>query len=71
MSSAGVRLLCFIKSKVNAAIYQKIVEHFMLPSADKLYGDALWTMALWTLALAHTDNTTSKWFSDHDITVLD
>ncbi len=41
----------------------------MLPSADKLYGDALWT--LWTLAPAHTDNTTSKWFADHDITVLD
>ncbi len=27
-------------SKVNAAIYQEILEHFMLPSADKLYGDA-------------------------------
>ncbi len=25
--------LCFIKSKVNAAIYQEILEHFMLPSA--------------------------------------
>ncbi len=32
--------LCFIKSKVNAAVYQEILEHFMLPSADKLYGDA-------------------------------
>ncbi len=32
--------LCFLKSKVNAAIYQEILEHFMLPSADKLYGDA-------------------------------
>ncbi len=40
MSSAGVSPLCFIKSKVNAAIYQEILEHFMLPSADKLYGDA-------------------------------
>ncbi len=40
MSSAGVGPLCFIKSKVNAAIYQEILEHFMLPSADKLYGDA-------------------------------
>ncbi len=40
MSSAGVGPLCFIKSKVNAVIYQEILEHFMLPSADKLYGDA-------------------------------
>ncbi len=27
-------------AKVNAAVYQEILEHFMLPSADKLYGDA-------------------------------
>ncbi len=40
MSSAGVGPLCFLKSTVNAAIYQEILENFMLPSADKLYGDA-------------------------------
>ncbi len=40
MSSAGVGPLCFLKSTVNAAIYQDILEHFMLPCADKLYGDA-------------------------------
>ncbi len=40
VTSAGVGPLCFIKSKVNAAIYQEILEHFMLPSADKLFGDA-------------------------------
>ncbi len=40
MSSAGVGPLCFLKSTVNSAIYQDILEHFMLPSADKLYGDA-------------------------------
>ncbi len=38
MSSAGVGPLCFLKSTVKAAIYQE--KHFMLPSADKLYGDA-------------------------------
>ncbi len=32
MSSAGVGPLCFLKSTVNAAIYQEILEHFMLPS---------------------------------------
>ncbi|KAI2656166.1 Transposable element Tc3 transposase [Labeo rohita] len=40
VTSAGVGPLCFIKSKVNAAFYQEILEHFMLPSADKLYRDA-------------------------------
>ncbi len=40
MSCAGVGPLCFLKSTVNAAIYQDILEHFMLSSADKLYGDA-------------------------------
>ncbi len=32
MSSAGVGPLCFLKSTVNAPIYQEILEHFMLPS---------------------------------------
>ncbi len=40
MSSVGVGPLCFIKSKVNESVYQEILEHFMLPSADTLYGDA-------------------------------
>ncbi len=40
MSSAGVGPLCFLKSTVNAAIYQEILERFMLPSADKLYVNA-------------------------------
>ncbi len=70
MTSAGVGPLCFIKSKVNAAIYQEILEHFMLPSADKLYGDADFLSSR-TLAPAHSAKTTSKWFADHDITVLD
>ncbi|XP_067249349.1 zinc finger BED domain-containing protein 5-like [Chanodichthys erythropterus] len=40
MSSAGVGPQCFIHSRVNAVVYQEILEYFMLPSADKLYGDA-------------------------------
>ncbi len=40
VSSAGVGPLCYLKSTVNAAIFQDILEHFMLPSSDKLYGDA-------------------------------
>ncbi len=40
MSSAGVGPLCFLRSKVNTAVYQDVLERFMLPAADQLYGDA-------------------------------
>ncbi len=70
MSSAGVGPLCFLKSTVNAAIYQEILEHFMLPSADKLYGDADFIFQQ-VLAPAHTAKGTKSWFNDHGVTVLD
>ncbi len=70
MSSAGVGPLCFLKSTVNAAIYQEILEHFMLPSADKLYGDADFIFQQ-DLAPAHTAKGTKSWFNDHVVTVLD
>ncbi len=40
MSSAGVGPLCFLKTNVTAPVYQYILEHFMLPSADQLFNDA-------------------------------
>ncbi len=70
MSSAGVGPLCFLKSTVNAAIYQEILEHFMLPSADKLYGDADFIFQQ-DLAPAHTAKSTKRWLNDHGVTVLD
>ncbi len=70
MSSAGVGPLCFLKSTVNAAIYQEILEHFMLPSADKLYGDADFIFQQ-DLAPAHTARGTKSWFNDHGVTVFD
>ncbi len=70
MSSAGVGPLCFLKSTVNAAIYQEILEHFMLPSADKLYGDADFIFQQ-DFAPAHTAKGTKSWFNDHGFTVLD
>ncbi len=70
MSSAGVGPLCFLKSTVNAAIYQEILEHFMLPSAVKLYGDADFIFQQ-DLAPAHTANGTKSWFDYHGVTVLD
>ncbi len=53
VSSDGVGPLCFLRSTVNSAIYQEILEHFMLPSADKLYGDADFIFQQ-DLAPAHT-----------------
>ncbi len=70
MSSAGVGPLFFLKSTVNTAIYQEILEHFMLPSADKLYGDADFIFQQ-DLAPAHTAKGTKSWFNDHGVTVLD
>ena len=70
VSSAGVGPLCFIKSGVRAAVYQEILEHFMLPSADELYGDADFIFQQ-DLAPAHTAKSTKTWFNDRGITVLD
>ncbi len=60
----------FLKSTVNAAIYQEILEHFMLPSADKLYGDADFIFQQ-DLAPAHTAKGTKSWLNDHGVGVLD
>ncbi len=70
MSSAGVGPLCFPQSTVNAAIYQEILEHFMLLSADKLYGDADFIFQQ-DLTPAHAAKGTKIWFNDHGVTGLD
>ncbi len=75
-SDLGCHVICwcwstvFSESTVNAAIYQEILEHFMLPSADKLYGDADLIFQQ-DLAPAHTAKGTKSWFNDHGVTVLD
>ncbi len=70
MSSAGVGPLCFIKSTVNTAIYQEILEHFSFLLLTS-FMEMLISFSSRTLAPAHTAKTTSKCFADHDITVLD
>ncbi len=70
MSSAGVGPLCFLKSTVNTAIYQEILEDFILPSADKLYGDADFIFQQ-DLGPAYTAKGTKSWFNDNCVTVLD
>ncbi len=46
------------------------LEHFMIPSANKLYGDADFIFQQ-DLAPAHTAKGTKSWFYDHGVTVLD
>ncbi len=70
MSSAGVGPLCFLKSTVNAAVYQDILEHFMFPSADKLYGVSDFIFQQ-DLAPVHTAKGTKSLFNDHGVNVLD
>ncbi len=70
MSSTGVGPLCFLKSTVNADIYQDILEHFMLPFVNKLDGDADCIFQQ-DLAPAHTAKGTLSWLNDHGVGVLD
>ncbi len=67
MSSAGVGPLCFLKTNVTAPVYQEILEHFMLPSADQLFKDADFIFQQ-DLAPAHT---AKSWLNDHGVGVLD
>ncbi len=70
MSSAGVGPLCFLKTNVTAPVYQEILEHFMLPSADQLFKDADLIFQQ-DLAPAHTAISTKSWLNDHGVGVLD
>ncbi|KAI2654676.1 Transposable element Tc1 transposase [Labeo rohita] len=60
MSSSGVGPLCFLKTKVTAPVYQELIEHFMLPSADQLFKDAYFIFQQ-DLAPAHTAKSTKNW----------
>ncbi len=70
MSSAGVGSLCFLNTNIAATIYQEILEHFMLPSADQLFKDADFIFQQ-DLAPAHTAKSTKSWLNDCGVGVLD
>ncbi len=70
MSSAGVGPLCFLKTNVTAPVYQNILEHFMLPSADQHFKDTYFIFHQ-DLAPAHTAKSTKSWLNDHGVGVLD
>ncbi len=60
----------FLKTNVTAPVYQYILEHFMLPSADQLFKDADFIFQQ-DLAPAHTAKSTKSWLNDHGAGVLD
>ncbi len=70
MSSAAVGPLCFLKTNVTAPVYQEILEHFMLPSADQLFKNTDFIFQQ-DLAPAHTAKSTKSWLNDHGVGVLD
>ncbi len=69
MSSAGVGPLCFLKTNVTAPVYQEILEHFMLPSADQLFKDADFIFQQ-DFAPAQTAKSTKSWLNDHVLVCL-
>ncbi len=70
MSSAGVGPLCFLKTNVTASVYQELLEHFILPSADQLFKGADFIFQQ-DLAPVHTAKSTKSWLNDHGVGVLD
>ncbi len=59
MSSVGVGPLCFLKTNITAPVYQDILEHLTLPSADQLFKDADFLFQQ-DLAPAHTAKSTKS-----------
>ncbi len=70
ISSAGVGPLYFLKTNVTAHVYQEILEHFMLPSADLLFNDADFIFQQ-DLAPGHTAKSTKGWLKNNGVGVLD
>ncbi len=54
--------LCFLKTNVTAPVYQYILEHFMLPSADQLFKVADFIFAA---------KSTKSWLNEHGVGVID
>ncbi len=68
MSSAGFGPLCFLKTNVTAPVYQDILEHFLLPSADQVFKD---TDFFFQQDMAPAHKSTKSWLNDHGVGVLD
>ncbi len=59
----------FLKTNVTAPVYQEMLKHFMLPSADQLFKEADFIFQQ-DLAPAHTAKSTKSWLNDHVLVCL-
>ncbi len=72
----GCNVICwcwsivFFENQHHCTVYQEILEHFMLPSADQLFKDADFIFQQ-DLAPVHTAKSTKSWLNDHGVGVLD
>ncbi len=71
MSSAGVGPLCFLKTNITAPIYQDILEHFMLLSADQLFKDADFHFPAGFGSCPHCQKAPKVGLNEHGVGVLD
>lgn len=60
-----------MKSKINKAICQEVLEHFMFPSADQLHGDADFLFYQDVAAAYSAKMVNTKWFADYVLTEVD
>ena len=65
----SLKQLCFLKSNVNAEVYQQVLEYFMLPAGEEIFGCIDFTFQQ-DLAPAHSARSIMRWLEDHDIEVL-
>uniref|UniRef100_A0A672QHX3 Transposase Tc1-like domain-containing protein n=1 Tax=Sinocyclocheilus grahami TaxID=75366 RepID=A0A672QHX3_SINGR len=71
MSSAGVCPLWFLKTNVTVPVYQGILEHFMLPSADQLFEDAGLGLFHFPAGFGTCPHSQKHELNDHGVGVLD
>ena len=69
MSAAIVGPLCFLWANATAAVYQEVLEHFLLLTAQQLFGGDKFTFQH-NLAPAHNAKSTKTWFTTYGIQVL-
>ncbi|KAI4884765.1 hypothetical protein NFI96_025159 [Prochilodus magdalenae] len=69
MSARGVGKLCFLKKTVNAAVYQNVLETFLIPTVEEQFGEEDFIFQQ-DLAPAHAAKSTKDWFTKKQLEVL-
>ena len=69
MVAGGVGQLCFLKFNVNAEVCQQVLEYFMLPEGEEIFGCTNFTCQQ-DLAPVHGARSIMRWLEDHGVEVL-